>query len=209
MNTMKKAGFVASITKRLTVVCLISALSQAAVNIMGLELPNVELIEDKRGAGMPFMHESPKALLGKNITSFVIMKPIVGCADSDAIDASHPCHHKNLKLQSTHQGRVKTDVPIYGVLTQPFYDYPETSNPDNGEFAFISNASEQLKDSFVKMSHVKYLEQGGARIVPISYRLDQNQLNSILSQLNGIYIPGDAAAILQNERYLNAVKQIL
>jgi hypothetical protein len=59
------------------------------------------------------------------------------------------------------------------------------------------------------MSHVKYLEQGGARIVPVSYKLDANQLNNLLSQLNGIYIPGDTADVLSNERYLFSIKQIL
>lgn len=30
---------------------------------------------------------------------------------------------------ATHQGRVKTDVPIYGVLTQPYLNKAE--NPDS------------------------------------------------------------------------------
>ncbi len=59
------------------------------------------------------------------------------------------------------------------------------------------------------MSHVKYLQSGGARIVPISYKLDKNGFNNILSQINGIYIPGDHPDILKNERYIAAVKTIL
>ena len=59
------------------------------------------------------------------------------------------------------------------------------------------------------MSHVKYLQQGGARVVPISYRLTNDQLNRILTQVNGVYIPGDTPIILENERYLNKVSAIL
>jgi hypothetical protein len=33
---------------------------------MGLELPNVDLIEDKRGVGMPFTHGSPSTLFGNS-----------------------------------------------------------------------------------------------------------------------------------------------
>jgi gamma-glutamyl hydrolase len=59
------------------------------------------------------------------------------------------------------------------------------------------------------MSHVKYLEAAGARVVPISYRLDKNGLINLLQQVNGIYIPGDHPDVLKNERYLNTVREIL
>ena len=59
------------------------------------------------------------------------------------------------------------------------------------------------------MSHVKYLEAAGARVVPISYRLDKNGLVNLLSQHYGVYIPGDHPDILKNERYLATVRQIL
>jgi gamma-glutamyl-gamma-aminobutyrate hydrolase PuuD len=53
-----------------------------------------------------------------------------------------------------------------------------------------------MDNSFIMMSHVKYLQAGGARIIPVSYRLDKNQLNQALEQVNGIYIPGDSPVIL-------------
>lgn len=59
------------------------------------------------------------------------------------------------------------------------------------------------------MSHVKFLQSSGARIVPVSYKLDQNGFNNILSQLNGIYLPGDHPDILKNERYVQGVKSVL
>lgn len=103
---------------------------------------------------------------------------------------------------------MKTDTPIYAILTQPYTNEPEPAD-EMGYFPEAGNATEALKNTFIKMSHVKFLEQGGARIVPVSYKLDKNQLNQILEQVNGIYIPGDSGAILQNERYLAGVREVL
>ena len=58
-------------------------------------------------------------------------------------------------------------------------------------------------------SHVKYLEQAGARVVPISYKLDKNHLYQILEQVNGVYIPGDAPHIVKNKRFLSTVHEIV
>jgi hypothetical protein len=44
-------------------------------------------------------------------------------------------------------------------------------------FPNAGDAKSALNGSFIMMSHVKFLEAGGARIVPVSYKLDQNQLN--------------------------------
>ena len=99
-------------------------------------------------------------------------------------------------------------MPIYGILAQPLSnDDPLDTADEYGNFAFTESPA--LSNSFIKMSHVKYLEQGGARIVPVSYRLNENQISNLLSQLNGIYIPGDSQSILENERYLNAIKLTL
>jgi hypothetical protein len=82
--------------------------------------------------------------------------------------------------------------------------------PDEyGNYMSAGNPKSALNSTFILMSHVKLLQQGGARIVPISYRLTENQLNSILSQVNGVYIPGDTPAVLENERYLETVRNIL
>ena len=104
-----------------------------------------------------------------------MMKPIriiTGCSESDeTLPREHPCHHKNIALQATHAGRVQTDTPIYGILTQP-YTKGEEKPDENGNFAYLNTSQDALKGSFVKMSHVKFLEQSGARVVPISYKLD-------------------------------------
>ena len=81
-------------------------------------------------------------------------------------------------MKATHAGRVKTDVPIYGVLTQPYTSKPENPNKFGG---FEAVKEDPLKGTFIMMPHVKYLEAAGARIVPISYRLDKNGLVNLLS----------------------------
>lgn len=98
----------------LLAVALTGCCSYAAVNLMGFELPNVNLYEDKRGAGMPYIHETPHVLLGKPSNH----STHEGCGDSSAVsDATHPCHIKNMKLATTHAGKEQTQVPIYGILT--------------------------------------------------------------------------------------------
>ena len=92
------------------------------------------------------------------------------------------------------------------MLTQPYTSNPESPNKFG---AFYQVTGDPLKGTFIMMSHVKYLEAAGARIVPISYRLDKNGLVNLLSQVNGVYIPGDHPEILKNERYLNTVREIL
>ena len=56
---------------------------------------------------------------------------------------------------------------------------------------------------------MKFLESAGARVVPVNYRLKPSQLQKVLSQLNGLYIPGDDSNILANDKYMAAIALIL
>ena len=120
---------------------------------------------------------------------------IIGCEKTtdSSLSQDDPCHPS--KLAATHEGRVITNTPIYGILTQPFLDVAEPAD-ENGNFASFATSEASMHNSFIMMSHVKYLQAGGARIIPVSYRLDKNQLNQALEQVNGIYIPGDSPAVL-------------
>lgn len=44
---------------------------------------------------------------------------------------------------------------------------------------------------------------GGARVVPVDYRLDEKELVNLLEQINGLYIPGDT-----KQTYLDPEVQI-
>lgn len=95
-------------------------------------------------------------------------------------------------------------------MTQPYTNDAVIDQADKfGNFKSAGSPKEALAGTFIMNSHIKYLQQGGARIVPISYRLNADQLNRILTQVNGIYIPGDTPIVLENERYLNKVRAIL
>jgi hypothetical protein len=76
--------------------------------------------------------------------------------------------------------------------------------------------NEQLKmnafedySAYFEASHAEYLMAGGARVVPIDFRLPEDELVWELEQLNGVYIPGDCKATLDNEIFVNQVGQIL
>ena len=164
----------------------------SAASILGYDFPAIQLLDDERGPGMPYLHTETKVKLG---TIYSPSYSIIGCEKTtdSSLSQDDPCHHS--KLAATHEGRVITNTPIYGILTQPFLDVAEPAD-ENGNFASFATSEASMHNSFIMMSHVKYLQAGGARIIPVSYRLDKNQLNQALEQINGIYIPGDSPAVL-------------
>ena len=72
------------------------------------------------------------------------------------------------------------DWPIIGLFSQPSYD-------DNAECG-----GECL---YIAASYVKYLEAAGARVVPINYFSTDEEMDSILSKVNGIFFPGGGAVL--------------
>lgn len=50
---------------------------------------------------------------------------------------------------------------------------------------------------------------GGSRVVPIDYRLNKKEFEKELSQLNGVYIPGDTKGSFLDADYVFAVGEIL
>ena len=68
--------------------------------------------------------------------------------------------------KSTHSGRAVTDVPIIGVLTQPFRMENEDAPDTQG--------------SFISTSDVKFLESAGARVVPVDFKMNEHNLIKLL-----------------------------
>jgi len=66
--------------------------------------------------------------------------------------------------------------PIIGILTQPTVPVL-TSALNNGS-------------SFITASYVKWVESGGARVVPIPYNASQEELSYFFSSVNGLLMPG-------------------
>ena len=46
--------------------------------------------------------------------------------------------------------------------------------------------------SYIPKAHVQYLEQAGIIVVPISYLDSEEEIVSILEEVNGVYLAGDS-----------------
>ena len=55
--------------------------------------------------------------------------------------------------------------------------------------------------SYIPKAHVQFLEQSGIRVVPISYLDSQDEIQELLDQVNGIYLPGDSSRAIVNQQY--------
>lgn len=86
-----------------------------------------------------------------------------------------------------------TNIPVWGVLTEPIQ-----AQLENGEWT-----------EYIPSSHIKYLEQTGAKTVPISYQMVDDELTGLLSQVSGVYITGDSSVASQNKRYQATLASIL
>ena len=95
-----------------------------------------------------------------------------------------------------HHIRAKNNQPIIGVLTQPI---PSEWNNDL-ELTF---------KSYFEASHADFLQAGGARVVAVDFDQSEEALRRELSNLNGLYIPGDSKETYENQKFMNAVRQIL
>lgn len=95
----------------------------------------------------------------------------------------HLCgfNSKPVFLQAGHHIRAKTNSPIIGILTQPI------------PFDWMNDGliGEHGWNTFFEASHADFLQAGGARVVPVDYRKDDEAMRELLASLNGLYIPGD------------------
>lgn len=88
------------------------------------------------------------------------------------------------------------DRPIIGVLVQ------EVSQ-------FFELMYSKKYDSFVAASYVKWVESGGARVVPIWIGKDQNYYQAILSKVNGVLLPGGNSDKKFKGGYVEAANHIV
>ena len=102
-------------------------------------------------------------------------------------------------LQAGHHMRSKTNQPIFGVLTQPI---PRAWLKDE-------RVSTEGWDTFIESSHVEWLQAAGARVVPVDYRQIDDDLWDQLSELNGLYIPGDTKDTFDSEQFTSTVRSAL
>ena len=70
-----------------------------------------------------------------------------------------------------------------GILTVPLAKH---------EYYFYKNNHNVYFNSYLPNSYVKWIEQNGARVVPIQFNWSEKKILSTLKQLNGVLFPGGA-----------------
>ena len=93
--------------------------------------------------------------------------------------------------------------PVYGVLTEPLRGDMRSKN-DTGE---VFEIAEDV--SYIPKAHVSFLEQSGIIVVPISFLDSDEEIVSMLNEVNGIYISGDSHKAVANRKYQKAFSTIL
>lgn len=86
----------------------------------------------------------------------------------------------------TVQGQLN-NYPIIGVFTQPS---THAGAPCNGDCLYLA------------ASYVKNLQSAGARVVPINYFAEKEELESLFASLNGIFFVGGGAAYPPSAQHL-------
>lgn len=74
--------------------------------------------------------------------------------------------------------------PIVGILTQPSA-WPHLYNPE--EYSYMAT------------SYVRFLEESGVRVVPIKYNENEEYLETIMHEINGLLIPGSSTDLVESE----------
>ena len=64
-------------------------------------------------------------------------------------------------------------------------------------------------NAYFEASHAEFLQAGGARVIPLDYRLEWDQMKKLLAQINGVYIPGDTKDAFQDGEFVTKVRKIL
>lgn len=82
--------------------------------------------------------------------------------------------------------------PIIGIYTNP-----------------IINDTDDIKETFINLNYVKWLEAAGAEVVPIHPWLNDKDLDTILSKVNGVYFQGGSTTLRLDSPYVITASKIL
>lgn len=88
-------------------------------------------------------------------------------------------------------------VPVIGILTQDAEDLTESGKPVPPFQTYIAS------------SYVKNIEMAGAQAVPLFYHLNKTSLLTILSKLNGVFMPGGEMPIDTGNQWTQNTATIL
>ncbi|KAF0974257.1 hypothetical protein FDP41_006867 [Naegleria fowleri] len=74
------------------------------------------------------------------------------------------------------------DRPIIGIMAQP-----------------TGSALSRFGKTYIAASYVKWIESGGARVVPIPYNLPESELRRLFESLNGVVFPGGGTDLTNDD----------
>eukprot|EP01084_Bolivina_argentea_P230902 389531_1 len=94
------------------------------------------------------------------------------------------------------------DTPVIGVLTIPCL-------PEDVEVLDCPYWTELNTTSYIATSYVKWLEAGGARVVPILITDSLESVSKLVLQLNGVFLTGGIELLHSTSIYYNQVLNIL
>lgn len=77
---------------------------------------------------------------------------------------------------------------VFGILSQPYYD-------DEREYYHVERVEKDYNDTYIAASYVKWLEDGGARSIPIPFDASPSLVEDILGQVDGVLFPGGASPL--------------
>jgi len=89
-------------------------------------------------------------------------------------------------LEASLHGIYTPNEPVIGVLT-----FPSEGADESGKHAKKRGATS--KSSYIEWAYVRWLEQSGARVVPIYYNLAPKQVEAIFKKVNGVVFTGGPA----------------
>jgi len=121
------------------------------------------------------MHSS--ATFVPSVASYLVV--VVGVVVVMLLVNEGTCAHR---LHGTKSGSSSTnDRPIIGILSQP-------TNGENGS-------------SYIAASYVKFMESGGARVVPILYNYTTQELDHLFDSINGVMFTGGGSDLIDTQLY--------
>eukprot|EP00483_Globobulimina_turgida_P006603 UN06613 len=93
------------------------------------------------------------------------------------------------------------DVPVIGILSVPCL--PQVASRDCPSWTNVK------ANSYIAASYVKFLEAGGAKVVPILSTDSIEDVSQLVLQLNGVLFTGGTEYFNSTSIYYNQVKNIL
>lgn len=110
----------------------------------------------------------------------------------DSLVIDHPINPTfgNTRASTIQDDLSKSRTLVWGILTEPISG--KLTSADGMRVGF---------DEYIPAAVVKFIQQTGAKVVPVSYHLTKASLFKLLDKINGLYLPGDSTASLTSNEY--------